>query len=60
MEDDEKSFDEVYDDEAIEDLVENDEISPEEEAFMSGYNDIKEKEEKSSKGDEDYEKAFEK
>ena len=56
---DEKDFDEVYDDESREDLVENDEISPEEEAFMSGYNDVKEEDQSHLEGDEAYEKAFE-
>lgn len=57
MEED-QNFDEVYDDEAREDLVENDEISPEEEGFMSGYEKTEEKEEKNHKGDELYERAF--
>lgn len=56
---DEEQFDEVYDDDAAEDLVENDEISPEEEAFMKGYNELKEDKKGSSSGDEAYEKAFE-
>ena len=59
MVDDEQNFEEVYDDEAAEDLVENDEISPEEEAFMKGYNEQKDESKDSSEGDEAYEKAFE-
>ncbi|MGV8169408.1 MAG: hypothetical protein ACP5N3_05110 [Candidatus Nanoarchaeia archaeon] len=54
----EKEFEEVYDDDAREDLVENDEISAEEEGFMSGYEDRKEKQKEDFKGDEAYEKAF--
>ncbi len=59
MADDEQNFEEVYDDDATEDLVENDEISPEEEAFMKGYNELKDDKKDSSEGDEAYEKAFE-
>lgn len=59
MREDDQDFDEVYDEDAAEDLVENDEISPEEEAFMKGYNEIKEQKKGSSDGDEAYEKAFE-
>jgi len=55
----EKEFEEVYDDEAREDLVENDEISAEEEGFMSGYEERKEKTKEDFQGDEAYEKAFE-
>ena len=57
---DEKEFEEVYDDDAREDLVDNDEISPEEEGFMSGYEERKEKTKDEFEGDEAYEKAFEK
>ena len=32
----------VYNDEAREDLVDNDELSPEEEAFMKGYDEANE------------------
>lgn len=52
-------FEEVYDDDAREDLVDNDQISPEEEAFMAGYDEIKEKKKQIYEGDEAYEKAFE-
>lgn len=57
---DEKEFEEVYDDDAREDLVDNDEISPEEEGFMSGYEERKEKNKEELEGDEAYEKAFDK
>ena len=56
--DDEKEFEEVYDDDAREDLVENDEISAEEEGFMSGYEERKEKTKEDFVGDEAYEKSF--
>ena len=51
-------LDEVYDGEGREDLVSNDEISPEEEAFMQGYDDAGEdeddkKKKKKKDGDED-------
>ncbi len=59
MEKEEQGLDEVYDDDAREDLVENDEISPEEEGFMAGYEEQKEKAKKDLEGDEAYEKAFE-
>lgn len=59
MRDEDQGFDEVYDDEATEDLVENDEISPEEEAFMKGYNEVKSDKKGTSEGDEAYERAFE-
>jgi len=52
-------FEEVYDDESREDLVDNDQISPEEEAFMAGYEQIREKLKNRFEGDEAYEKAFE-
>ena len=52
-------LDEVYDDEGREDLVENDEISPEEEGFMMGYEDVKDRKEKDLEGDRAYEEAFE-
>ncbi len=54
----EQDIEEVYDDDAREDLVENDEISPEEEAFMAGYEDQKERKQREGIGDEAYEKAF--
>ena len=56
--DEEKEFEEVYDDEAREDLVENDEISAEEEGFMSGYEERKEKSKDELVGDDAYDKAF--
>jgi hypothetical protein len=56
--DEDQNIEEVYDDDAREDLVENDEISPEEEAFMAGYEEQKEKKQKEGVGDEAYEKAF--
>jgi hypothetical protein len=56
--DEEKEFEEVYDDEAREDLVENDEISAEEEGFMSGYEERKEKTKEDYVGDDAYEKSF--
>jgi hypothetical protein len=56
--DEEKDFEEVYDDESREDLVDNDEISAEEEGFMSGYEERKEKVKEDYEGDEAYEKAF--
>ncbi|MCF8013320.1 hypothetical protein K9K83_02990 [Candidatus Woesearchaeota archaeon] len=59
MDDDDQNIEEVYDDEAREDLVENDEISPEEEGFMAGYEQRKEKVDKKLEGDEAYESAFE-
>jgi len=59
MEDEEQGLEEVYDDSAREDLVENDQISPEEEGFMAGYEERKEKAKKDLEGDEAYESAFE-
>lgn len=59
MEEREENNDEVYNDEAREDLVDNDEISPEEEGFMAGYDEQKEKTAKDNLGDEAYEQAFE-
>ena len=41
-----------------EELRDNDEISPEEEAFMAGYDEEQTKEEKEKKGDQAYEQAF--
>ncbi len=58
-EDQDQDFDEVYDDSSREDLVDNDEISPEEEGFMAGYNEQKEPKKKDSEGDKLYEEAFE-
>ena len=59
MEDERDEFEEVYDDESREDLVDNDQISPEEEAFMAGYDEVKEKKKKIYEGDDAYERAFE-
>ena len=59
MEEERDEFEEVYDDESREELVDNDQISPEEEAFMAGYEDVKEKKKLVYEGDEAYEKAFE-
>ena len=59
MDDEEQNIEEVYNDDAREDLVENDEISPEEEGFMAGYEQRKEKSNKRLEGDEAYESAFE-
>lgn len=59
MDNERDDFEEVYDDESREDLVDNDQISPEEEAFMAGYEDIKEKVKKNFEGDDAYEQAFE-
>jgi hypothetical protein len=56
----EKDFEEVYDDDSREDLVDNDEISAEEEGFMSGYEERKEKVKEEFEGDEAYENAFDK
>lgn len=46
----------VYGDEARETMIKDDEISPEEEAFMKGYEEADEVEEEED--DTDYEKAF--
>ncbi len=54
---DNEEFDEVYSDSGREDLLKNDEIDPQEEAFMAGYESSPE--EKEEVDDEDYEKAFE-
>lgn len=47
----------VYGQNAREDLVDNDEMDPEEEAFMEGYEDEFDEEEEEDDGD--YEAAFE-
>ncbi|MFH1505778.1 MAG: hypothetical protein ABIE94_02205 [archaeon] len=56
-----EEFDEVYDGEGREDLMDNDEISPEEEAFMQGYDEAGEdeddKEKKKDDEDEDDESS---
>tara|TARA_Y100000310_G_C20590384_1_gene767669 strand:- start:613 stop:819 length:207 start_codon:yes stop_codon:yes gene_type:complete len=50
----EKEGESVYDEEGRKDLVEDDEMSPEEEGFMKGYEDADEdKEKKESDEDED-------
>ena len=46
-------LDEVYDGEGREDLVSNDEISPEEEAFMKGYDEAGEDEDDKKKKKKD-------
>lgn len=52
-------FEEVYDGEGREDLVDSDSISAEEEAFMSGYDEqYKEDETQDVDEDEDYDNAF--
>ncbi len=56
----EEEFESVYNDEGREALTENDEISPEEEAFMAGYDEEKDVKEKDKKGDKAYEEAFDK
>jgi hypothetical protein len=56
IEQEEKEAD-VYGDNAREDLAENDEISPEEEAFMEGYDQNQDFDEDT--GNDKYEKAFE-
>lgn len=56
IESEEKESD-VYGDNAREDLAENDEISPEEEAFMEGYDKAEDLDDEVS--NEKYEKAFE-
>lgn len=60
QEEDEDQFESVYDGDGREALTENDEISPEEEAFMAGYDEEKEEKEKEQAGDKAYEDAFEK
>lgn len=58
MAEDEQDLEEVYDDNRREEMVENDEISPEEEGFMAGYEEQRERKPKNYEGDEAYEKAF--
>ena len=58
-EDEEENLDEVYDNSRREEMVENDEISPEEEGFMAGYEEHRERKPKNLEGDEAYDKAFE-
>ena len=58
QEEQEDQFDSVYNEESREDLTENDEISPEEEAFMAGYDEEEKEKEGDKKGDKAYEAAF--
>lgn len=57
---DEKDFEEVYDGEGREDLVDNDEISASEEAFMKGYDEDQKETDKQAVADKAYDDAFEK
>ena len=41
MEEESNTYEDVYDDEGVDELEENDEISPEEQAFMRGYRNKK-------------------
>ncbi|MCA9478068.1 MAG: hypothetical protein KC535_02895 [Nanoarchaeota archaeon] len=56
----ENDFEEVYNGDGREDLVDNDEISAEEEAFMKGYDEDLDHTNKQGLGDQAYEDAFEK
>lgn len=56
----ENNFEEVYSGDGREDLVDNDEISAEEEAFMKGYDDDLENSNVEEAGDKAYDAAFEK
>lgn len=51
------SFESVYNDDGREELIEDDEISPQEEAFMAGY-DEEEVKKKDENVEDPYEKAF--
>jgi len=55
---DNDEFESVYDDESRDELVEDDKISPEEGAFMSGYYKDEEKKDTEDE-DKHYESAFE-
>ncbi len=57
---DEEEFEEVYSGEGREDLVDNDAISSEEEAFMQGYDEDRDNTDKEPVEDKVYEDAFEK
>lgn len=57
---DEGEFEEVYDGQGREDLVDNDEISAQEEAFMKGYDEDQVATDNKAVGDKAYEDAFEK
>lgn len=54
-----EDFESVYDGHGREELVEDDEISPEEEAFMKGYDQDIEESVSDEDDEEAYEKAFE-
>ena len=54
----EDQFESVYNGESREELTDNDEISPEEEAFMAGYDEEDKEKEGDKKGDKAYEEAF--
>lgn len=56
----ENDFEEVYNGNGREDLVDNDEISAEEEAFMKGYDEDLENTTSGAGADQAYEDAFEK
>lgn len=57
---DEEDLDEVYDGEGRKDLVDNDEISASEEAFMAGYDEDQQETDNKPVSDQVYEDAFEK
>ena len=57
---DEDDFEEVYDGEGRTDLVDNDEISAEEEAFMKGYDEDQRETDNNPVADKAFEDAFEK
>lgn len=57
---DEEEFDEVYDGQDREDMVDNDEITAEEEAFMKGYDEDQRDSDNKSVADKAFEDAFEK
>lgn len=56
----ENDFEEVYTGDGREDLVDNDEISAQEEAFMKGYDEDLENTTSVGVGDQAYDDAFEK
>lgn len=56
----EGNFEEVYSGEGREDLVDNDGITAEEEAFMSGYDDYTGRESEAETEDDAYDNAFSK
>ena len=57
----ERDFEEVYNDDGRLDLVDNDQITAEEEAFMQGYDEelFQKRSEVSNSGDNHYDAAFE-